>query len=170
MRTWRNEYKSYSSALRTAIAPLLQPVAMRDNLMEFGFVLVIGREADSLKTQQQRDRLASYSMDDGITVMTYDSLLRGLDKSGAKDVLAKKGRGFHLRRRLHTEPWNLFAYMGPSDLDLTAAQVGELEKAGYDMKAWKGGQLLVVNGKDTSDKAVSMVRKLLGKNKGRRAR
>ena len=162
VRTWRDELNRSSDAIRKAVLPLLCPPQMRANRLEFGFVLIVGRDAELLSNQEHRDRFASYEADDGLIILTYDSLIRGAQLERPKDVLAARGRGFRMKH-LNTEPSNTFGFLGPNELELTAPQMERLTSVGYDMEAWQKGELLRVNGKLPSSEADAEFQRLLGK-------
>jgi hypothetical protein len=159
VRTWQEQLTRDRNVIRTALGPLLQPLTMRENRLDISYVLVIGRDNEIENDQDRRDRIASLG-EQGITVLTYDSLLRGVEREPSKNVLAVSGRGFRIKH-LHRPPGLLFAFLRPNQLLVETNQRAQLVSWGYDMDAWDNGELLVVNGKRPMKQAVHRLNDLL---------
>jgi Domain of unknown function (DUF4263) len=143
--TWQEELERNRSTLMSAIQPLLKPIQMRNNNLDFSYVLVIGRDNEIKSHQERRDRLAALAKK-GILVFTYDSVLRSLKRESPKNVLALKGRKYRMKH-LHTDPGALLTYLDPTELEIESSQRDQLVAWGYDMDAWDAGEPLVVNNK-----------------------
>lgn len=146
---WKTEYNRDSRTVHDSLDPLLQPLGGND--VRLHRVLVYGRSRELEEDQKRRTRLEDYSGTHGITVLTYDSLLRLVEAghTTAKAVLGKNSSGYKLRS-VEGEPDSLFAYVMPEHLELGASVEENLISKGYDMKAWKRGERLNHNQKWSS--------------------
>jgi hypothetical protein len=143
INTWRDILDKNPTEIKRRLAPL--QAHMRDNPIEFSYLLVIGRDAELRNHQRRTDRLAGFRSRD-IQVMTWDSLIRIAQSGRAerKCLLSETATGFKVKF-MHAFPQRIFAYLPPSQLEIDEADVARLQADGYRMDMWKAGDLLVMN-------------------------
>lgn len=145
IRTWKEHWEDYRTDVLRRLEPLLIPPVMASNSLFVQYVLVIGRSDEKKHDDARRRRLASLG-EEGVHVMTWDTLLEEYQsgRGRAKAVLTVDGRGFRLK---HAErsPKLLFAYVRPQHLKLSKAAEAALRADGFQIDAWRAGEMLVVN-------------------------
>jgi hypothetical protein len=148
IRSWKIFVDSSSAILKQRLLPLLQPIGMRDNQIEYCYVLVYGRNSEYMSNNEKRAALATFMNSEKIRFYTYDSIISELEQSKPekKNVMRLVKTGYEFKR-LHCEPQLLFSYVGPDSFSLSDAQVSTLKAWGYQIEAWQKGQFLRLNGK-----------------------
>ena len=116
------------------------------NPVSFSYGLIIGRNAKGTFDARQAARIARLETESGIVLQTYDSLLRSqtLRPSRPRVLLRHKAAGYFIE---HPADTSLFACVHPEHLALSTAASEWYERQGYDLTAWRKGELLVVNQK-----------------------
>lgn len=149
---WRDYVSQHIEQLREKLRPLMVPTPMFRNKLSVRYVLVIGRSAEFEHNETRRLRLANYGADRSLRIMTYDTIRRevaaGFNKPNA--VLRANSRGYVLQSA-EAMPSIMFAFMRPSELELSVSAEAALRDNQYDIDAWKQNKLLTFNEKWTFD-------------------
>src|SRR3546814_8707832 len=102
------------------------PPRMGGKKLSVRYVLVIGRSAEFEHDEARRLRLANYGAERNLRIMTYDTIRCEVAAGHAKAnaVLRANSRGYVLQSA-EAMPTIMFAYMRPSELELSpAAEIG----------------------------------------------
>lgn len=150
VRSWQVFIEDHKQEVIRKLDPLLRPLVMRNNPIEFNYQLIIGR-SDNKNISEARKRLLKKLSDESkIEILTYDSLINWYknDHKFRKHILSLSGTGFKFKY-MHFEPTQILAYVGPDFLFLTTEEIDELRSAGYEIDKWSKGELLIANIKYT---------------------
>jgi hypothetical protein len=143
--TWRDYLDSAAKGeVERLIEPLKKPLA--DNRLDFEYALVIGRDSEKRNNARRRTRLAAYSKDIGICVLTYDSVIRMAEHRYSPKNIVRMREGHFVFTNIGD--WNtlMFGWVSSEHLSLTPEQVATWTGLGYDIAAWQEGRLLRHNG------------------------
>jgi hypothetical protein len=149
---WRDHVSQHLDQVREKLRPLLVPPQMERNKLSVRYVLVIGRSAEFEEDESRRLRLANFGEDHNLRIITYDSILREVRDGHAAPnaVLRANSRGY-LLQSVEAMPSNMFAYIKPSQLDLSKEADRKLRDEMYDIDAWKQNKMLTINEKWTAE-------------------
>lgn len=148
VRSWQQHMKKSEPEVHARLQPLLQPLGMRGNPIEYHYQLIYGRSANKNLTSQRKQEFQSIQQDLGISILTFDQLVSWYqnDLVFKKSILRVARQGYEFKA-MGAGPSSILAYLGPGELFLSDAQTKALETEGYDMDAWRRGELLVFNDK-----------------------
>lgn len=149
---WRDYLSRHLEQVREKLHPLLVPPAMARNNLSICYVLVIGRSDEYVHNEARRLRLANYGSDHNLRIISYDTIRRSVSGGHAEPsaILRANSRGY-LLQSAEAMPSTMFAYMKPSDLELSKEAEAALRSNGYDIDAWKDNKMLTFNDKWTFD-------------------
>ena len=162
---WKIRIESHPESIRQKLAPLVYPEWMRNQAFEVAHVLLIGRNPNGRFTAEQNSAIRTLHKEKGISLITYDSILRmyqsrSFNVGHAKDILARSREKFELKHR-HLDHTGLFCHLSPDDLAVTQEQVEYYRSAGFDMDAWLKYELLTVNLRYPSRRSNELTRKMI---------
>ncbi|CUI57944.1 Shedu immune nuclease family protein [Achromobacter xylosoxidans] len=148
VRSWKIFLANDKQELIRRLKPLLQPLGMSGNPIEFNYQLIIGRSAEKNLAADRKKIFREVINESGIEIMTYDQIIARYktDRRHEKLVARISGSQFWLSH-MPFSPNQILAYLGPADLKLTQEQIDHLNADGYEMDKWKGGELLTLNWK-----------------------
>jgi hypothetical protein len=146
VRNWKIFLDENREEFLRRIRPMLRPLGMANNPVEFHFQLIIGRSENKNLTQDRRKHFRRFLNEAGIDILTYDQLCDWYknDRRFKKIVMRLTGTGFSIKH-MPILPNQILSYMGPDCLFLTKEEITRLESAGYEMEKWLKGELLVYN-------------------------
>ena len=148
VRSWRNFIDENRGEVLRKLAPLLQPIPMRRNPIEFNYQLIIGRSKDKNLSEDRKRHFRGLIRESNIDILTYDTLLNWYrhDRRYKKNILRLSKTHFTFKH-LHMNPEHILAYVGPDHLEFTTEHYERLSKEGYEMDKWQQGELLTYNRK-----------------------
>jgi hypothetical protein len=143
---WRDFIDQHRAQVLQRLRPLLVPPQMASNKLSVRYLLIIGRSSELEMHERRRWRLTKLRADQDITVFTYDTVSRMVERgeSKPKTVLRASSRGY-IMQSAEAMPEGIFAYVGTQHLELSPAAERSLRDDGYDIDAWKGGRMLGFN-------------------------
>ena len=148
IRSWKVFIKENKQTVVNKLTPLLHPLTMRNNTLDFYYVLVYGRSDEYETSIKHKQTLSSLQEDESIYFLSYDSLIRAVEnKNGYKKNILKLNKTIYSFKYLHLAPWNMFSMISPNDFTLSKKDQATLESWGYDINAWQKGESLWANGK-----------------------
>jgi hypothetical protein len=148
IRSWKHYIDDNKSEVIRRLDPLLQPINMRRNPIEFHYQLIIGRSEDKNLSVERKKNFRGLMKEAGIDIYTYDQLIDWYrtDLRYKKLVLRLTGQQYAFKH-MHFEPTQILSYVGPDRLSLSAIELERLKAAGYEMDKWSKGDLLTYNEK-----------------------
>lgn len=152
VNNWKAYVQKNYEKVRDSVKNLLQPINMRDNILEVKYVLIIGR-SDNAKLSEKERELLQTEKQAGIEVMTYDSLINHfyLNQSNPKNILTQvQDHGFRMKYFAPEVSNNLLSYLTPDKLIISKEIKEQMKAEGYDIDNWEEGHLLSVNGRSVS--------------------
>lgn len=146
VRSWKHYIDENKSEVIRRLDPLLQPINMRRNPIEFHYQLIIGRSEDKNLSVERKKHFRGLIDETGIDLLTYDQLIDWYrnDQRYKKLVLRLTGMQYAFKH-MHFEPTQILSYVGPDRLSLSTTEVERLKAAGYEMDKWSKGDLLTYN-------------------------
>ncbi len=172
IRSWRVYIDENREQVLRQIEKLLQPINMADNPVYFKYVLIMGRDdGESGHTEfntKRRKHLANLMENEGIKVLSYDTLYRqyinfwGVDNE--KVVLSPWHEQCYSIKSIPAGKIGatLFTFLSPEYLKVSAEQEKRLAKEGYEMGEWRNGFSLYINQKQAMDKLLKEKRRFDG--------
>lgn len=150
VRTWRIFIEENKREVMRRLEPILYPLVMRGNPIEFNYQLIIGRSKEKNESPERIKILNSLRKETGFDIMTYDTLLNYYRNSERykKDVISLSKNKMKFKY-IHTESTMLFSYVSKDEFILTSDEKKFFKSKGYEIDEWEQGNLLVVNGKYT---------------------
>ncbi|QIF98948.1 Shedu immune nuclease family protein [Proteus terrae] len=142
VRSWKHFIEENKSEVIRHIEPLLRPLAMLRNPIEFDYQMIIGRSENKNFTRGRKQHFRGLIDETGIDIITYDQLIDYYNTP--KLVLRLTGHQFAFKY-MSFEPTQIFAYVGPDSLSLSSDQITFLKNSGYEMEKWSRGDLLTFN-------------------------
>jgi len=142
VREWMAFIEDNKSEVLRRLSPIRVPLA--DRPVNFKYMLIIGKDRE-FSSKRSLQRALGQLNSETIKVTTYDGILRNYDNTRGpvwRPNILRVERSKYTIKRLHSSPWNLFAYVGPGDLLLTQEHENILERDGYNILAWRRGELL----------------------------
>ena len=151
VRSWKHFIDDHKAEVIRKLGPMLQPIGMRRNPIEFHYQLIIGRSLDKNLSEARKKHFRGLIAESGIDILTYDTLLNWYrnDQRFEKNILRLSGVHFAFKH-MHFEPTQILSYIGPDHLELGTEQLKRLSAAGYEMDKWRKGELLIYNHKYAS--------------------
>ena len=148
VRSWKAFIDDNKAEVLRKLEPLIQPLIMRQNPIEFHYQLIISRSADKNLSAARKKHFRMLIQESGIDILTYDTLLTWYkeDRKFKKNILRLSGDMFQFKT-MHIKPEHIFAYVGPDKLLLTTDQRQRLINDGYEIEKWEKGDLLTYNTK-----------------------
>jgi len=148
IRSWKLFIDSSPDVLKKRLLSLLQPIEMRDNPIQYCYVLIYGRNTEYKTSNEKRLSLSKYMDSEQIKFYTYDSIISEFEASRPKkkNVMRLVKSGFEFKH-LHCEPDSIFAYISPNEFSVSDEQSKKLQSWGYEIEKWKKGMFLRFNGK-----------------------
>lgn len=143
--SWRAFLRDNKAEFKNKLKDIMS--LMFSNKLTFQFVLIIGRSSE-LTTTEKKNLFAEKNTD-GIRVMTYDSLTRTYlnNRRDHKNLISKVKNGFELKKYSELSYSSAFAYLNKDNFFFDSEIEKRLIKQGYDIKSWKKGIPLSLNGK-----------------------
>lgn len=144
IRAWKRELNANSNFI-TNFACLWKTIVRTP--IDIRFTLVIGRGGEINRYPDRQSYLARLN-EEGIHVLTYDSIARYLKREDREEslykrcVFAKRLNGFRIKV-LDGVPYDLLEYLSPDSLYLEQSQIDVLVSAGYRIDDWRSGCLQV---------------------------
>lgn len=158
VRSWKNFVCENKKEVLRRLMPLLQPVSMRENPVDFRYQLIIGRSSNKNATNGRKKYIVELEKESGIRIMTYDTIidLYKNDRRYAKNIIRSSGGRFQFKH-MHVLPKGIFSFLGPDVIELSKKDMENLRNAGYEIDAWSKGTLLFSSsdGKLTKETYVS---------------
>lgn len=119
---------------------------MNNNPISLNYILVIGRNAEL--SSQERMNMFRLKSTEEIKVMTYDYVISFfLNNPVTKKIVALKTAHTYNLLSLNDVDPILFAYLKNGELHFDNTTRSELLAKGYNLPAWKDGEMLAFNGK-----------------------
>jgi hypothetical protein len=148
VRSWKHFLAENKGEVLRRLEPLIQPIAMRRNPIEFHYQLIIGRSADKNLTPERKRHIRGLIDETGFEIMTFDQLIDWYinDQRYKKLVLRLTGSQFAFKY-MHFLPSQMLSYLGPDSLHLSKEEIDKLKADGYEIDKWRKGDLLTYNGK-----------------------
>ncbi|WP_186110810.1 Shedu immune nuclease family protein [Burkholderia gladioli] len=148
VRSWKLFLSENRAEVLRRLEPLLQPVNMRRNPVEFQFQLIIGRSTDKNATPERKKVIRGLIDETGIEIMTFDQLVDWYtnDQRYQKLILRLTGTQYAFKH-MHFLPSQILSYVGPDGLTLSQEEIERLKADGYEMDKWSKGDLLTYNWK-----------------------
>jgi hypothetical protein len=148
---WKSFVESHPQELRRRIEPFMRPRQFRDNPIGVKYLLVIGRHPAPTYNREQSARLKRLCEESSIQMITYDSMLRMQPSYGIghkKNIFSHDRSGYKFKH-VHTEHTGIFGWHRHDELGISPDQIAWFESRGFDMQAWRRGELLSFNGRRT---------------------
>lgn len=160
--SWKSYIMKNGNVVKESLRTLLRPIQMYNNVVEFKYVLVMGRN-DELQNQHFIDMLNQKNSED-IIIMTYDSLdnYNAYNRYSKKHVLLTKEKEQYRIKNLDSLSTELFAYLNSSELIVTKEQAAILCNAEYEIDKWYNGENLVINNKYAKSSSDRIIKKMMG--------
>jgi len=157
---WKTYAINHPEEIRRGLHPLLHfSPRFERNPVEFKYLLIAGRwPQDEPYQDGYAERVARLEREAGITLMTYDSILRAkgsLHLGIPKNVLAHSRDTFRFKRACADT--SMFAHYKPEQIDVDDVARAFFAGRGYDMESWAAGELLVLNDKLPGSKTAEAV-------------
>lgn len=148
VRSWKLFVDENRQEVIRKLEPLLQPLGMRRNPIEFNYQLIIGRSADKNLSAARMKHFRGLVKETGIEIMSYDTLINWYrnDFRFQKNVLRLSGVHYSFKL-IHFDPTQILSYIGPDHLDLGQEHMDRLRASGYEIDKWRKGDLLTYNHK-----------------------
>lgn len=146
VRSWKHYLDENKAEVIRRLDPLLQPINMTRNPIEFHFQLIIGRSEDKNLSAERKKHFRGLIDETGIELLTFDQLIDWYrnDQRYKKLVLRLTGAQYAFKH-MHFEPTQILSYVGPDRLSLSSDEFEHLKAAGYEMDKWSKGDLLTYN-------------------------
>lgn len=146
VRSWKHYLDENKDEVIRRLDPLLQPINMRRNPIEFHYQLIIGRSENKNLSIDRKKYFCELIKESSINILTFDQLIGfyKTDQRYKKLVLHLKKNQYAFKY-MQFEPTQIFSYMGPDLLSLSTEQFEKLKSAGYEMEKWRNGDLLTYN-------------------------
>ncbi|GGX13988.1 Shedu immune nuclease family protein [Undibacterium macrobrachii] len=146
VRSWKHYLDENKNEVIRRLDPLLQPINMRRNPVEFHFQLIIGRSQDKNLSVDRKKHFRGLIDETGIELLTFDKLIDWYRNDQRYKKLILRLTGSHYAfKYMHFEPTQILSYLGPDRLLLSSDEVERLKSAGYEMEKWSKGELLTYN-------------------------
>ncbi|WCM19785.1 DUF4263 domain-containing protein [Paraburkholderia bryophila] len=136
------EIEKRKDDIRDRLAPLLKPINMSQNRIDFSQVLIYGRSTEKNISEARKERYSQRAAELKVELMTYDTVVDAYRRNARfkKNILHAKGKQFAFKRLEH--PVSMFRYLTPGELVLSSDQETSLINEGYEIASWKNGKLL----------------------------
>lgn len=158
VRSWQVFLKKNRDEVIRRLKPLMLPLSMANNPIEFQFQLIIGRSEEKNLTQARRDHFREIAESSSIDIMTYDTLIEYYKNHLRyfKNIFALKKERFIIKS-LSADLRSIFSFISPEHLELSANQKQTLKDKGFQIEEWESGKPLMVNGKYTLEEFEKMM-------------
>jgi hypothetical protein len=149
VKEWRDHVRHAKDAILRRLEPMMTPLSMRGNPVDFRYMLVYGRRAELVVDPKRSERFSAESTDE-IEVVTFDACASEAmqREKRRRNVIRLDGDGY-CYKEFRASPGTFFGWVGSRYFRLNAAEKSILEKAGFDIAAWEAGTNLIVNGSNT---------------------
>ncbi len=158
VRSWKLFLEENRGEVIRKLEPLLQPLSMRSNPVEFNFQLIMGRSTNKNLTPERKKHFQKITTDSDVNIITFDQVISWYRNSPRFQKLVLRLSGLHFAfKHMHFEPTQILSYVGPDRLRLTEGERARLRQSGYEIDKWSRGDLLTFNHKyaaSTWDEAV----------------
>jgi len=146
VRSWQIFIDDNRAEVLRRLEPLLRPLGMSRNPIEFRYQLVIGRSQDKNLSAARKKHFRKLINESGVDILTYDTLINWYrnNQRFKKNVLRLSGAQFEFKH-MHIEPTQILSYLGPDHLAVSSEQRERLLKSGYEIDKWQKGDLLTFN-------------------------
>ena len=150
VRSWKYFIEDSKAEVIRRLEPLLRPLVLRNNQIEFHYQLIIGRSKAKNLSEERKKHFRGLGLETGIDLLTFDKVVSWYENGRPykKLVLRLTGNRYAFKH-MHFEPKHMLAHLGPDGLELTSEEIERLKTAGYEIEKWREGDLLVFNGKLT---------------------
>jgi antiviral defense system Shedu protein SduA len=161
---WRDYLKEHKDTFLAELDPVRQP--LNRNVVEFRYVLVMGRRAEFENSKKKMERYAQYEMGErykDLRIMTYDAVASEFEYNRLthRHTMKRKGNKFAFDRyNPHGYGEHLWTHVTKDQLVLTTAQVARARKAGVKIDEWLAGQPLANFGRDIARSRKKSIRRL----------
>lgn len=148
VRSWKHFLEENKGEVVRRLEPLLQPISMRRNPIEFCFQLIIGRSEEKNLSAERKKHFRGLINETEVEILTFDKLVDWYknDQRYKKLILRLSGNQYAFKH-MDFEPTQILSYLGPDRLSLSIEQFERLKAAGYEMDKWNKGDLLTYNSK-----------------------
>jgi len=138
VRSWKVFVRDNEAEVRRRLEPLIQPLGMRGNPVEFSYQLIIGRSQEKNLSSARKKHFRMLIDESGIDILTYDTLINWYrnDQRFKKNVLRLSGSQYEFKY-MHIEPYQILSFVGPDHLALSSEQRERLLKSGYEIEEWE---------------------------------
>jgi hypothetical protein len=142
IRAWKRELHAHHTVLEH-FACAWHTIFRRP--IDVKFTLVIGRDDEINMYPDRKLYLSRFGEEEGIHVLTYDSIVRYLQRADKEAVykrcvFAAHVNGFRIKV-LDGVPDDLLVYFSPDSLHLEQSHIQLLTSAGYRIHDWRSGRL-----------------------------
>ena len=154
---WKENIEQDSSLKESVLKSLdnlFFPINMKNNPINFKYVLVYGR-SNEINNEQRKLRFnQENNRDSDISVVTYDRLKTCWENQAYSNAIIaniKKGNKLIIKNIPECDfDTSLFAYISPSKIEISRNQIEMLKKYGYEMEEWLNNFSLYINNKKAS--------------------
>lgn len=159
--SWKGYLLEDSAPMKSSILPLL--MHMHRNSIVFKYVLIIGRNSEL--DSQIKINLFNQKNTNDIKIMTYDSLINSFTENpiASKIIAVKSTIGYKIKS-LNNADTSLFSYLKSGEITFDDSIKNELVNKGYNVNAWKNGELLKVNDKEPMSNFSKTIKKAYHKS------
>lgn len=154
---WKESIEQDSSLKESVLKSLdnlFFPISMKNNPINFKYVLVYGR-SNEINNEQRKLRFnQENNRDSDISVVTYDRLKTCWENQAYSNAIIaniKKGNKLIIKNIPECDfDTSLFAYISPSKIEISRKQIEMLKRYGYEMEEWLNNFSLYINNKQAS--------------------
>lgn len=151
VRSWKHFLADNKDEVLRRLEPLLRPVNMRCNPVEFHYQLIIGRSVDKNLTPERKKHIRGLIDETKIQIMTFDQIIDWYTNDQKyKKLIIKLAANQFAFKYMHFLPSQILSYVGPDRLFLSQEEINLLKADGYEMDKWSKGELLTYNSKYTN--------------------
>lgn len=148
VRSWKHFLEENKQEVLRRLEPLMRPIPMQRNPVEFHFQLIIGRSEDKNLTPERKRHFRGLIEETGIDLMTFDQVIGYYEQDQRYQKLVLRITGVQYAfKHMHFEPTQILSYVGPDRLSLSSQELDRLKADGYEMDKWCKGDLLTYNRK-----------------------
>lgn len=148
VKDWQIYINENKEAIIKKLYVLLKPETMRNNPINFEYILIYGRSSNRDASNERKKRIDMWKTDNHIEIYSYDTIrhIYEHDRYPRKKLILSPKQEIFSIKMLDDEP-TIFADISASELEISNEYIEELKKKGYQMDEWLKGHNLCVNHK-----------------------
>ena len=153
VKDWQIYVSENKETIIRKLYPLIKPESMRDNPINFEYLLIYGRSDNRDASKERKKRIDMWKKDNHIEIYSYDTIRHDYenDRFPRKKLILSPLQEIFSIKKLDDEP-TIFSDVSASELEIDKEYIEELKKKGYQMDEWLKGRKLCIAHKyvDTS--------------------